>query len=94
MATKFVLNADGDPVPEPDLITWATWFETFDQQVALTDIGDTGVSTVFVGIAPILFETMVLGGRLNGRTWRSATRAEAEQQHEAIVAQLRPVGFV
>lgn len=55
------------PVPEPDLLTWAQWFETADRKVALTDVPGGVVSTIFLGLdhnfsehgPPILFETML-----------------------------------
>lgn len=59
-----------EPVACPDVDTWARWYETADRQVALDEL-PTGivVSTVFLGLdhgyggAPLLFETMVFGGR-------------------------------
>lgn len=56
-------------VPIDDPIEWGKWFETADRQVALTEIGDLTVSTVFLGIdhnflerfKHELFETMVFG---------------------------------
>lgn len=73
---------------------WSAWFEKArdsgeklgnfnrsDRHVALDQIGDVVVSTVFLGLdhgflqgAPILFETMIFGGEHDGaqeryRTW-------------------------
>lgn len=51
-----------------DLIEWATWFETADRTIQVTEGTTHVVSTVFLGIdhnflgdggAPILFESMV-----------------------------------
>ena len=53
---KYILDADGHPVLEPDLLKWAEWLETADRTVALDRfIGDAGaadvrVSTVFLGL--------------------------------------------
>lgn len=62
-----------EPVPCPDLLEWAHWYEQAHRdgrlQVARTEIGDRGcVSTIFLGLdhnylsyadrRPILFETM------------------------------------
>lgn len=54
-------------VEVPALLEWADWHATADRNVALTDIGEFLVSTVFLGFdrgyggAPVLFETMVFG---------------------------------
>ena len=46
------------------------------------------VSTVFLGVdhaLDVLFETMILGGTLNGTTWRYSTHQQAELGHEKVV---------
>jgi hypothetical protein len=51
------------------LLEWAQWYETADRLIAVTEVGEFRVSTVFLGIdhgygvrdAPVLFETMVFG---------------------------------
>lgn len=62
---RYVLTGH-TPVPEPDLLTWAAWFEAADRHVADTRHEFFRVSTVFLGLdhqfgkgPPILFETMV-----------------------------------
>ncbi|MEI6177668.1 MAG: hypothetical protein WCS43_12315 [Verrucomicrobiota bacterium] len=47
---KYTLNENGTPVHEPDLKKWASWFQTADRKVALETIGETKVSTVFLGL--------------------------------------------
>lgn len=32
---RYVLDADGNPVPEPDLMKWAEWMEKAERHVAL-----------------------------------------------------------
>ena len=68
---RYVLDADGEPRPEPDLNVWADWMQTADRTLALNVLDDgTRVSTIFLGLdhaspfigAPILWETMVFGG--------------------------------
>jgi hypothetical protein len=57
--------------------------------------GEVVVSTVFLGLdhnfsmvgPPLLFETMVFGGPLNGECRRYATWVEAEAGHREVVAQ-------
>jgi hypothetical protein len=87
----------GEPVPEPDLLKWAAWFESADRAVARTAVGPFTVSTVFLGLnhaygaqPPLLWETMVFGPgdvARHERRWHS--RAEALAGHEAAVASLR-----
>lgn len=68
--------------------------------VADTRFGAVRVSTVFLGLdhgfgafaealgwepgPPILYESMVFGGPLDGEQWRYATRAEADAGHTAL----------
>jgi hypothetical protein len=83
-----------------NFIEWATEFEQSinNKQVALTELGDVTVSTVFIGIdsyaifhgqAPQLFETMIFGGPLDMRTWRYTTWDEAEAGHENAVREAK-----
>lgn len=79
-----------------DVMTWAKWFENFDNR----KIGDDEiterchVSTVFLGLDhsfgqgdPVLFETMIFGGPLDGEQRRYRTYSEAERGHaEAVTA--------
>jgi len=68
---RYILDAAGNPVPEPDLFKWGRWLEEnfFNRQIARTELPDGHVvSTVFLGLdhghgglfgdrEPILFET-------------------------------------
>jgi len=66
MMDRYIL-IDKIPVPEPDLLKWAQWFETADRCVAETTVLEKyWVSTVFLGMdhnffagPPKLFETMI-----------------------------------
>ena len=87
-------------VREPDLLKWAAWFESnMDKRhVADEQIGDSRVSTVFLGLdhqfldgAPLLFETMVFSGPLDGKQDRCETWEQAEAQHAAMVAMVERV---
>jgi hypothetical protein len=90
MTGKYILDGH-TPVPA-DLMTWAAWFEKAERHVAKTNIGDVFVSTVFLGLdhnwgrgPPILFETMVFKGPLDGEQERYVTWEEAEAGHAAMV---------
>lgn len=69
---RYILNEQGNPMPEPDLLKWAQWMETPARRVELTVL-DSGarISTVFLGLdhnfspmqdpltyKPVLWETM------------------------------------
>ena len=86
------LENDGQPVHEPDFNEWSKWMETANQQVSMTLIdGGVAVSTIFLGYSfhntcPILWETAVLGGRLDQVRDRCAgSREQAMAMHEKMV---------
>jgi len=79
-----------------DFLTWARWFQYIEnRRMARTDISDRcHVSTVFLGLdhnfsggEPLLFETMVFGGPINGEIARYCTYAEAERGHADMAVQ-------
>jgi hypothetical protein len=81
-----------------DMMTWAEWFVDHKKRiVAKTEIGDRcGVSTIFLGLDhsfgrgdPILFETMIFGGPLDGYQWRYSTWEQAERGHAEAVVEAR-----
>ena len=87
--TNYILDGK-NPVPCEDLMEWAKLFNsTKNRTVAITENDDVTVSTVFLGIdhnfcshgEPILFETMVFGGKKDGDCIRYRTWEEAEQGH-------------
>jgi len=86
-----------EPVPASDTLEWGRWFENKDnRRVAFDKVEDEAeVSTVFVGLdhgfggTPLLFETMVFGGKLDGEQDRYSTWEEAEAGHKAIVGRVR-----
>jgi len=86
---------DGEtPVPETDLYKWGRFMESHNRIVAKTNVSDeVRVSTVFLGLdhnyyegPPILFETMIFGGKHDGYQERCATWAEAEAMHDEAVS--------
>lgn len=99
MIGSYILDAENNPVPCEDTLTWAAWFEESKRIVARTEIGDLLVSTVFLGIdhrfheegPPILWETMVFGGspRKDLGQWRYASHAAALKGHEEAVKKWR-----
>lgn len=89
---KYILDGK-TPVPCPNVLKWARWFETANRHVAKTQTNNGEVSTVFLGInhnwlpngPPILFETMVFGGIFDKDCERYSTWEEAEEGHKRKV---------
>jgi len=90
---RYILK-NGEPVPEPDFLTWMTWMEGAEENhcVAWTEIGDVKVSTIFLGLdhslgggGPVLFETMIFGGEHDEYQERYRTLEEAMIGHERAV---------
>lgn len=69
-------------------------------RVAGDELDGCDVSTVFLGLDhrfggggdPILFETMIFGGPLDGQQWRYATYDQAERGHAEAVTRARIAG--
>lgn len=85
---KYILKGK-KVIKETNLLKWAEWFETADRHVKNTKVGGVQVSTVFLGLdhnffggKPLLFETMIFGGRHDGYQERYTTWEEAEKGHK------------
>ena len=90
----YILDDQGEPVPEPDICKWGRWFENTENRIVARDeVGDAQVSTVFLGLdhsflgvgAPVLWESMVFGGPLDGEQERYTSKAEALAGHADMV---------
>ena len=66
--TQYVLDGEGNPVAEPDLVKWAEWLQVHDRVVAFVETPKgTIVSTCFLGVdcsfghpmGPVLWETAI-----------------------------------
>lgn len=100
MKGHYIIGPDGKtPIPEPNLHKWGAWFQSsfVARRVALTEVGDVSISTVFLGLDhnffrsgdPLLFETMVFGGALNEECERYSTWDGALAGHWAMVEQVK-----
>ncbi len=95
MSDKFIL--DNRKVVPADLETWARWFEQGPslRRVAHDTINGARISTVFLGIdhgfggRPLLFETMVFEGELDGVCERCETYEQAEAMHAEVCERVR-----
>ncbi len=100
MSDKYIL-INKKPVKEKDLLTWARRFEKANRQVAYdvfpSNNENIRVSTVFLGIdhnfsgtgKPILFETMIFGGKHDGYQERYSTWKEAVKGHTKALEKLK-----
>jgi len=89
----YILNKEGN-IQEASLVEWGSFFK--DKQartIARTVISGILVSTVFLGIdhgfgdnkKPVLFETMIFGGKHDEYQTRYCTMKEAKKGHEKAV---------
>jgi hypothetical protein len=95
----YILDADGMPKAEPNVLRWGRWFEnTANRLVARTEISESvAVSTVFLGIdhrfswdgEPVLWETMVFRDGDGGDCERYTSQAAAIAGHWATVERER-----
>lgn len=95
MSDKYILDGH-KAIACDDLMKWAKWLETANRHVAKTNLpNDVTVSTVFLGLnhqcgdgEPILFETMVFGGKHDEEMERYSTWKQAEQGHKQWVEKI------
>lgn len=94
----YILNENDEPIPEEDLMKWGTQMEKANRRVARSTVGRSTISTIFLGSdhnwtnegPPILWETMVFGGDLDGECERcSGSRKDAEAMHRRMVERAR-----
>jgi hypothetical protein len=101
----WILDDDGNPVPVDDVLTWGEWFETSIERRRVAQDRDecqegatreVRISTVFLGIdhafgggPPLLYETMVFGGPLDGFTARYHDRESALRGHQKVCRKVR-----
>lgn len=94
LAINGILNGE-EVIREPDICKWAEWYASHDRHVGKDEVGDQGVSTVFLGIdhgfgsTPQWFETMVFGGLNDEYQERYQTYAEALAGHKRIVESVK-----
>jgi len=119
---KYILDGQGNPVEEPDVLTWGRWMEDDDHIQLRFDVvkrlwrTPVTVSTVFLGLdcntnrlllraaramgqaaedfppfddRPILWETMVFGGKFDRMKRRYRTREDAVRGHRMTLFVVR-----
>jgi hypothetical protein len=96
---QYILDEKGTPVHEPDITKWGQWFSKADRHVGNETIGNSQISTVFLGLdhafgggVPVLWETMVFGGKLDQVQDRcSGSREQAEAMHARMVERVTTI---
>lgn len=105
MSDEYILKGV-EAIPADDLIEWAEWMQRSasndHRRVALTRIYGARVSTVFLGLnqqfmngPPLIFETMIFGGKLDDYQDRCSTYEESILMHAlAIIGELDTRPFI
>ena len=87
----YILDEQKSPVRCEDMERWGDFIRVAENKVvARSEFGSVSVSTVFLGMdhsfgggLPVLFETMIFGGKHDRYQERYHTWKEAESGHEA-----------
>jgi hypothetical protein len=90
------------PVPASQIEYWALKMQNVEaRRVAFDRLGAIEISTVFLGLdhqfgegPPILFETLVFGGPLDGECERYYTFEEADAGHTAMLGRVLEAGEI
>lgn len=93
VAVNYILDGKM-PVKTNNIDEWARWYQTADRHVSRTEVDKVVVSTVFLGLdhnysqvgPPLLFETMIFGGKHDDYQERYSTWNEAEEGHRKACA--------
>ena len=94
----YVLDKRGNPRPARSMAEYMEFKGDHSRSVIALDVFEdfARVSTVFTGInynfmegPPLVFETMIFGGKYNLSDWRASTRRGALANHQRAVALVR-----
>jgi hypothetical protein len=98
MTFNYILDENGKPKPEPDILTWGRWFERDERRIVRqqrwtrSDGVEVFVSTVFLGMdhrptfgPPVLWETMTFIDGESVATYRFTSREAAIVGHNRAV---------
>lgn len=101
MIDRYILNEQGQPVAEADLMKWARWLETRSHCIVKQEwVEDVRVSTVFLGLdhnfskkgPPVLWETMTFSNYAKFKydcNRCAGNREQAEAMHERMVEKVK-----
>ena len=90
-----------DIVKCKDINEWVKFMEIKKRILFVDVISDATISTVFLGLdhnfgggIPVLFETMIFGGKSDNYLERYSTWDDAEEGHKFILKQIKNKGYV
>ena len=100
---QYILDENNQPIPCEDILKWGRWFQQNDKLriVAQDETPNGRVSTVFLGLdhrllrlqgeesPPILWETMVFGGPLDGEQIRYCSFEAAKAGHVEMLERVK-----
>lgn len=97
MRKFYMLDEDHNIVVTNDIYEWEKSLDYENRRIAEDFVMGVRISTVFLGIdhgwdehgPPILFETMVFGGNLDGEIDRYPTYKESKQGHADMLRRVR-----
>lgn len=85
----YYILGNNNCVLEVPMEQWAKMFEKQNRIVKVTKTNDVKISTVFLGLdhqfgngPPLVFETMIFGGKYDQYQWRCSTWDAALRNHE------------
>ena len=90
----YILDENGNPVIA-DIMEWAQWFDKHKYRIYNDTVGDSEISTIFLGMyhslgEPKLWETMVFGGKFDQMRVRcSGSLEQAEAMHTRMVEMVK-----
>ena len=100
MPNQYYYKLEGQtPVPVESFMEWSLWIMSASTTVMINELKDSIISTRFVGIdlnpgscnslsQPMIFETLVVGGAMDGKRNFYPTWDEAIQGHLKICTQV------
>jgi hypothetical protein len=78
----YVIDAEGNVVRAGEA-EWRLWYGRDDRRILAYDETDNArVSTIFIGLNDVIWETVIFGGPHHGHQVRYATREEALAGHQ------------
>lgn len=101
----YTLDDDHNPVKVDNIEQWVEQFDSTERIVKQEKIEGISISTVFLGLDhnfglsknsdPVLFETMIFGGKHDQQQWRYCTWDEAlEGHHQAVKKVTWAIDFI
>lgn len=90
MNGQYILDENNNPKEVHSILEWAAWMQTANRIVQQDTIqNDIKISTIFLGLdhsfggdIPILWETMIFGGKQDQYQERYASLEEAKKGHQ------------